>query len=383
MSSSTTSLTINSIQFAEFLDGFCKKLGFRAGTKNHHWQFMRFIRRHKDTVFRRVGELVSIVKFRKRNHTKFSGVAVLSEEQIVEYLKLHKATKNIVDEIVLKLKEMAAGFAPLNAKLKLVENSLVVEPVTQPVVEPVSEPVTQPVTQSVTQSVVELEPQKSEVEKPMGFKPVPHKKLRFKYDDGTSGVVVDPKKFAQVRKNCLVIPKAKDRHQLIFERLKDEQLINGCVAMTTYRVKYTVILTDEEEEKISREDYQQLMWEGVDVDDFSDDEDGFVVRHTFVEERKEMQMNAGCIVKIVGVDKDDTNLFRCRMFLPGSESVIVLIHYSALIALDIEMRREVITIIRDNGAWEACDLSDVKTTPKAQKPPKAPKRSPYPAAIFA
>jgi hypothetical protein len=296
-------------------------------------------------------------------------VAVLSEKQIVEYLKLHKATKNIVDEIVLKLKEMSAGFAPLNTKLKLVENSLVVEPVTQPVPEPVVEPVIQPVTQS-------------EVEKPMGFKPVPHKKLRFKEND-TAGVIVDPKKYAQVRKDCLVIPKAKDRHQLIFERLKDKQLINGCVAMTTYKVKYTIVFTYEEEDRITKEDYQQLMWEGVDVDDFSDDEDGFVVRHVFREERTEMQMEAGRIVKIVGVDKDDTNLFRCRMFLPGSEDVIVLIHYSALIALDIEMRREVLTIIKETGLWEFCDLADVKATPKVQKPPKAPKRSPYPAAIFA
>jgi|694.fasta_scaffold00586_67 hypothetical protein len=286
---SKNSITISSIEFAELLAKICKITGKSAGSQKHHWQFMRFIRRHRGKILQQVGETVKLTRLRRHKNSKFSEVAMLSEKQVVEYIKIHKSTKGVAEEIEKKLKSMS-GFAPLAEKLRFVRDDL-------------------------------------------------------------KGVVVDPTRLAEVKKQCLKIPVLKDRKQLIFSKVKDGQLINGCAAMLTYRTHYTLILQDYEEEYLPKSEFEDL---GIE-----DDGEEYIIKTHITETRSKMVVQAGVVVKIVNVHAADPRYFECRMFLPGSDMAIVLIHYSALVVLDISMRREVIKIIKESGLFDFCNLFDV------------------------
>lgn len=293
MSTSNKSMTINSIKFAELLCEICKRLGMKAGSKKNHWQFMRFIRRHRLIVSQRVGEPVRLTRLRRNKKSKFSEVAILSESQVIEYIRVHKSTKAVATEIEKKLKSMP-GFAPLAEKLRFVE-------------------------------------------------------------DMFKGVVVDPSRFAEVKKQCLKIPVLKDRKQLIFSKLKDGQLLNGCAAITTYRTHYTLINYDYEEEILPKSEFQYF---GIEDEDVNEE---YIMRSYITETKSQMTTRAGVVVKIVNVHQADPRYFECKMFLPGSDMATALIHYSSLLVLDISMRREVIKIIKENGLCDFCDLLDVRT----------------------
>lgn len=291
MSTNNKSTTINSIEFAELLCEICKRLGIKAGSKKHHWQFMKFIRRHRAKISLRVNEPVRLTRFRRNKKSKFSEVAILSENQVIEYIKIHKSTSPIAADIEKKLK---SGFAPLAEKLRFVENM-------------------------------------------------------FK------GVIVDPSKFAEVKKKCLKIPNIKDRSKLPFVRLKDGQMISGCAAITTYRTHYTLINYDYCEEILPKSEFQYFGIEDEDVNE------NYITRSYITETKSQMTTQAGVVVKIVNVHQADPRYFECKMFLPGSDMATVLIHYSSLLVLDISMRREVIKIINENGLCDFCDLLDVRT----------------------
>lgn len=300
MSTSNKSMTINSIEFAQLLCEICKRLGIKAGSKKHHWQFMRFIRRHKAKVSQRVGEPVELTRLRRNKELKFSEAAILSENQVIEYIKVHKSTSTVAADIEKRMRNMP-GFAPLREKLRFIEDA-------------------------------------------------------FK-----GGVIVDPARFAEVKKQCLKIPNIKDRTQLPFTRLRDGQMIGGCAAITTYRTHYTLINYDYEEEILPKSEFQYL---GIEDDDVNED---YIMRSYITETRSQMQVQAGVVVKIVNVHQPDPRYFECKMFLPGSDMATVLIHYSSLLVLDISMRREVIEIINNNGLCDFCNLFDVVNRTENQK----------------
>jgi hypothetical protein len=130
--------------------------------------------------------------------------------------------------------------------------------------------------------------------------------------------------------------------------------------MTTYRTHYTLINYDYEEEYLPKSEFEDL---GIE----DNTEEDYIVRAYMTETRSKMQIGAGVVVKIVNVHQPDPRYFECRMFMPGADMAIVLIHYSSLLVLDISMRREVIKIIEENGLCEFCDLFDVVPKLKEQQ----------------